>query len=361
MEEQGNPATERQELIKRLQEVRGGRRVITYVTSSRPGGGGLGYMGPDAIPVIYRHLQSLGLSTADKQPLDLFLHTLGGENTVPWRLMSLLREYASDVALLVPHYAFSAGTLAALGADKVIMHPMGVLGPTDTSVTGSYNPVWTDKRPKPIAVEDVRSYIEWVKEDVGIRHEDELVQALGFLAGDRVHPLALGLVKRSVLQSRLMGEKLLKLRDPKLTDHDIEDLVEGLAARLFYHGHPINRKEARDDLKLEWVDDAAAEVADAMWELYSAYDREMELSKEFSPLMVSIEANGGLPERPVYTSPGEPAPTVAEVELDLPIVCIESEPRRDWQTEHWTSTILRQGDGSAEVHYVVESSCWEQR
>lgn len=181
--------------IERLQEVRGGRRLITYITSTRPNGSGM--MANDAIRVLYEHVRALGVSKDNGDKLDLFLHTDGGESTVPWRLMSLLHEYAEEVSLLVPHHAYSAGTLTALGADEVVMHPMGILGPTDTSLYGPYNPRTKEGRPLPIEVEDVGSYIEWVKNDVGIRHEDELVQALEFLAKE-VHPLALGNVKRSV-------------------------------------------------------------------------------------------------------------------------------------------------------------------
>src|SRR4051794_29584602 len=119
--------TSRKELIERLESVRG-RPVVTYITSTRPGQI-KGQMSSDAIPVIYEHLRALKLPAEDAK-VDLLLHTNGGEATVPWRLMSLLREFApGGVDLLVPHYAFSAGTLAALGADRVIMHQMGVLGP----------------------------------------------------------------------------------------------------------------------------------------------------------------------------------------------------------------------------------------
>jgi ClpP class serine protease len=43
--------------------------------------------------------------------------------------MSLLREKVKDVAILIPQAAFSAATLMALGADEIVMHPCGNLGP----------------------------------------------------------------------------------------------------------------------------------------------------------------------------------------------------------------------------------------
>src|SRR4029077_1047132 len=101
----------------------------------------------------------------------------------------LLREFCDQLCVLVPHRAFSAATLACLGADKVIMHPMGMLGPTDPTVTNEFNPQnpMNPNQLLGISVEDVASYIALVREDVGIRHEDELVQAFNILA-DKVHP-----------------------------------------------------------------------------------------------------------------------------------------------------------------------------
>ncbi len=60
------------------------------------------------------------------------------------------------------------------------MHPMGMLGPTDPTVANEFNP--PNERIAGqllgISVEDVRSYIALIKEDVGIGHEDELVPSI---------------------------------------------------------------------------------------------------------------------------------------------------------------------------------------
>jgi hypothetical protein len=360
MSDEQTPEQTHVELLKKLQEIRK-RPLIAYLTTTRDGVRG-GNMNQDAIPVIYEHLRALELDPANKQPLDLLLHTYGGDSTAPWRLMSLLREYASEITLLVPHYAYSAGTLAALGADEVRMHPMGTLGPTDTQFRGFYNP--TDEgTPLPIEVEDVRSYIDWVREDVGIRHEDELIKALEYLAGeDRVHPLALGGVKRSLLQSRLMGERLISTRvsGEEMSEHQITDLIESLTARLFYHGHPINRREARKDLKLSWVKDAEPDEADAMWALYQSYVREMKLTEEWHPQRAALEQHGKVPDVPDWKKrDDEPPPTRVEVELDpIPTVRVDSVARSDVQQERWHVTLRRWPDGRLDASYFVRSYRW---
>ncbi|MGA9314399.1 MAG: hypothetical protein WBV77_07210, partial [Solirubrobacteraceae bacterium] len=155
----------------------------------------------DVLPIFHEHLEA-AVEKA-KKGVDLFIHSNGGSGTVPWRIVSLIREYTKSFAVLVPHRAFSAATLIALGADEIVMHRMGCLGPIDPSVANQFNPAnpQNPSLPIPISVEDVTAYFRLVTEEVGITHEDELVQALVALT-EKIHPLALGNVQRSHNQSR---------------------------------------------------------------------------------------------------------------------------------------------------------------
>jgi hypothetical protein len=267
---------QRIKLIENIEKERGSR-VITYLTSTRKNQEV--QMGMDAIRRIYDHLEDG--SPSDK--VDLFLHSHGGEGIVPWRLATLIRERAKKFSVLVPFRAFSAATLAALGADEVVMHPMGMLGPTDATVGNAFNP--RDEFNKAmrlgISVEDVTAYIALIKEDAGIQHEDELVKAFNRLAKE-VHPLALGNVKRSLSQSRMMAKKLLSLHmDPKTKAHQIDEIVDHLTSKLYFHGHPINRQEAREDVGLATVVDPPQKVEKLMWRLYLDYEEEMKLEQPF--------------------------------------------------------------------------------
>jgi hypothetical protein len=173
----------------------------------------------------------------------------------------------------------------ALGANKILMHKMGCLGPIDPSVANQFNP------PNPMApgqfvrisVEDVTAFFKLVKEDVGITHEDELVQALRALT-DKIHPLALGNVQRSHNQSRLIARKLLRMHMSKETqEHEIETLIDSLKSNLFYHGHPINRDEAIHDLKLK-AEVPSDAVESAMWNLYLEYEKDLKILEPFLPV-----------------------------------------------------------------------------
>ena len=139
-------------IIEAIQEIREGLLTISYVTSTRTGHEI--QIADDAVSLIFEHLEA-SRDRAEKG-VDLFIHSNGGSGTVPWRIVNLVRQYTKNFAVLVPHRAFSAATLIALGADEIVMHKMGCLGPIDPSVANAFNPQ-NPQNPGhlvPISVED---------------------------------------------------------------------------------------------------------------------------------------------------------------------------------------------------------------
>lgn len=267
-------------IIKQIAEKRNSF-VLTYVTSTRQGAEVS--MAMDSIRYIFDHIVNHKNGVDSKERLDLFLYSNGGDGTVPWRLVTLIRDYFKEFTVLIPYRAFSAATLTALGADQIIMHPMGMLGPTDPTVMNGFNPEAKNGQKLGISVEDVTAYINLIKEEAGITHEDELIQAFNKLP-EQVHPLALGNVKRSLAQSRMMANKLLSLHMDKYKDqHGIKDIIDNLTSKLYYHGHPINRKEATD-IGIKTISTKNVEVENLIWELYLEYEIEMRLADPFNPL-----------------------------------------------------------------------------
>ena len=281
----------RYKIIKSIEKERESS-LISYVTSIRSNMEV--QMAMDMIRKIYTHLMLLtenGKLKLDK--IDLFLVSNGGDGTVPWRLVTLLREYTDHFSVLIPYRAFSAATLTALGANEIIMHSMGMLGPTDPTVSNQFNPDDPNDHGKKlgISVEDVSAYISLIKDDAAITHEDELVQAFNMLAR-KVHPLALGNVKRSIAQSRLMAQKLLQLHMNKAQDqHIIKEIVDNLTSKSYYHGHPINRKEAKNHIGLKNIITPNDKLENLIWNLYIEYENELQMDTPFDPLMDFIANN----------------------------------------------------------------------
>lgn len=292
---------QRLNLIGQIQKERG-TTLISYITSTRPG---LEMpMAMDAVRKIYEHLKPIERPSKEAA-IDLFLHSNGGDGTVPWRLVTLIREFAKRFSVLVPFKAFSAATLTALGADTIVMHPMGMLGPTDPTVANPFNPrdPGNPAQTIGISVEDVSAYLALIREDAGIRHEDELVQAFNKLA-EHVHPLALGNVKRSLSQSRMMAQKLLALHmDRRSEEHKIKEIVDSLTSKLFFHGHPINRKEAKEEVGLKTVEAPTPTVENLMWQLYLEYEAEIRMEEPFQTTSEFLVQHPGPLTGPGFITP----------------------------------------------------------
>ena len=71
-------------------------------------------------------------------PIDLMLHTPGGDVDAAEKLITLLRSAVGEegqLRIIVPDYAKSAGTLMALGANTILMSDSSELGPIDPQVS----------------------------------------------------------------------------------------------------------------------------------------------------------------------------------------------------------------------------------
>ena len=69
--------------------------------------------------------------------LDLILHTPGGDVAATESLVDSLRAmFGSDIRVIVPHLAMSAGTMIALSAREVVMGKHSSLGPIDPQMGG---------------------------------------------------------------------------------------------------------------------------------------------------------------------------------------------------------------------------------
>jgi hypothetical protein len=336
------PRRERVRLIKKIQAIRGSV-VLCYLTSLRPNVPAA--MADDSVRTVFDYL--LRLPTRPVSKLDIFLCSNGGSGTVPWRLVSLFREFSSSFNVLIPYRAYSAATLLALGADEIVMHPFGELGPIDPTVSNDFNPSDQMGRRMGISVEDVKAYVNFIKCSVGITHEDELIKAIEILA-NKVHPLALGNVERFISQSRMIATKIMRTHMKESDEHAITEIVENLASKLYFHGHPINRQEAKNDLKLKVVMELPPELEAAMWDLYKDFEVDFKNQDVFSP-------PGDLALQPQPTSPQG----FKELEYELTHVMVESEKNSSRHTTRRRfRTIPGLPPGQAGIEEEILSQGW---
>jgi hypothetical protein len=262
------------ELIKQIQNLRNSR-VITYITGDRQPTGSR--IAEDAVRPLYEHLLSVGRNAK----IDLVLYSRGGDVSVPWRIVSMFREFCDEFSILVPYKAHSAATLISLGADKIIPGKKAELGPIDPTLV-KMTVGETAGAPQEISVEDVNSYISFIKERANINDQSALAQLISILANN-LTPLTLGSVNRQNSHIRLVARKLLTSRKEKLDEAKINSIIETLTEKIYSHGHAIGRKEAQEiGLPIEIPDET---LENLLWSLYLKYEEFLKLTEPLDPLV----------------------------------------------------------------------------
>jgi ClpP class serine protease len=128
---QGKMMEEAQTRVLRRLEQQRGSRVIALIhrqeTMSFLGFPLVRYLDIEDSEEILRAIHL----TPPEMPIDLVVHTPGGLVLAAAQVARALRAHPGRVTIFVPHYAMSGGTLIALAADEIAMHPHAVLGPVD--------------------------------------------------------------------------------------------------------------------------------------------------------------------------------------------------------------------------------------
>jgi len=263
------------ELIKKIEQIRGSR-VITYLTSDRQGPVNA-RVAMDIIPIISKQLRNIGKT----EKIDLFLYSTGGDTMVPWRLVSMIREYCDKFSVLIPHKAHSAATMISLGADEIVMSDLSELSPIDPSTANVFNPQ-DPQNPQnkiPISVEDVMAYFDLAKNKFGIKNDEQLAMIFNKFveSNPQIHPLALGNVNRTHNLIRILAKRLLKSHTSPMREEEIEKIVDYFTEKLYSHQYFIGRKEAKEDLGVKSVVFADESLSKALSDLYEEYVKEMNL------------------------------------------------------------------------------------
>lgn len=300
----------RKELIKLIQQQRNSK-VIVYFTGDRPIGPlPASRMAEDAVRPLYDHL----LSTGNCKNIDLLIYSRGGDVSVPWRIVSMFREFCDEFTVIVPYKAQSAATLLSLGADKIYMGKKAELGPIDPTLvrvmTGE-----TAGPPQEISVEDVNSYLSFIRERANITDQSALAQVVSILANN-LTPLTLGSVNRQNSHIRLVARKLLTSRREKLDEAKINSIIETLTEKIYSHGHGIGRREAKEIGLLIEIPEEPLESA--IWNLYMKYEEFLRLTEPLDPLVVTSGKEEQHLERvPVAIIESENKTHLVNVEIDF--------------------------------------------
>ncbi|MBS1545946.1 MAG: serine dehydrogenasease [Bacteroidetes bacterium] len=97
----------------------------------------LSYFGPIADgneQLFLQLLEDLSADPAKRKKLMVVLTTPGGSAIAVERYVNMIRHHYDELDLLVPDYAYSAGTIFCMSADNIHMDYYSVLGPIDPQV-----------------------------------------------------------------------------------------------------------------------------------------------------------------------------------------------------------------------------------
>jgi len=266
---------EKQDLIKKIEKARDSRLII-YITGDRQPF--TTRIADDVVPIFNRHLENIG----HQKKISLFLYTRGGDMVAPLRLAKLIRSCCNEFEVLIPYRCHSAGTLIALGADKIVMGKLSELSPVDPTTMHPYNPQnpLNPQQRLEISVEDLNSYFLLAREMAKVK-EEEMDKVFTNLV-EKIHPLSLGNAYRALRMGKIIAEKLLEMpKIKKLSKEEIKKIVDEVTSKICIHGYPITRDEA-ESLGLP-IEKAEGELEKDLWNLYEIYGKEMKLGIPFHP------------------------------------------------------------------------------
>ena len=263
-------------LIREIEERRQSH-LIAYSLSDRVGA--QAQIGEDAVRPFYDHLLAIEADSQRRNKIDMFLYSRGGGVEVPWRIVSTVREFCDEFAVLIPYKAHSAATMIALGADEIVMGKKGELGPIDPSATVTHES-GGQQRQESINVEDMMSFISFLRDRANLTDQDALSSNVSVLA-QKLQPWIIGGMYRTHAHMNLVARKLLDSRKIKIEESKANNIIKALVEEIYLHGHAIGRKEA-SGMGLP-VCNPDQEVERLIWDLFTQYEEYMHINQPIDP------------------------------------------------------------------------------
>jgi hypothetical protein len=192
------------------------------------------------------------------------------------------------VAVLVPQSAYSAATLVALGANEIVMHPNGHLGPVDMQITTTGD----SGKPKSFSTEDITAFLDFVRDTLKIT-DQEHIRMLFEITCKEVGSLGIGFTARSSKLAIDLGERLLALhmKDDE-SRSKLRSIVENMSRKFQSHSYTVNRTEALEiGLPVNKNRDKVLERL--MWDLWIKIEMGLKENAPFEPLFELLNSAEG--------------------------------------------------------------------
>lgn len=276
---------ERKKLLNKIEKIQDSK-VILYVTGDRRGQETI--ISSDALDFFVEHLDRMGIS----RKISLILYTRGGDGMTSWSLINLIKMFCDELEIIIPMKAHSAGTMLAIGADKIIMTKQATLSPIDPSINHPLAPqiIGTPIITRaPVSVEAIQGYLDLANDTIGKENDQSTMGSIMLDLSRQIHPLVLGDAFRRRQQTRLLAGKLLA---PQVkNDDDRKKIIDFLSSDSGSHDYTLNRREA-SALGLR-VEKCSAKLYTVLRKLYEDFCEEMKLRDPFNPALFQLQ-NGSI-------------------------------------------------------------------
>jgi hypothetical protein len=217
-----------------------------------------------------------GANRRGKRDIYMVLRTEGGDPDAAYVAMRFLQRAFREVHVAVMEQAVSAGTLFLLGADRVHLGPVAILGPLDFQVPFRYllgeDASMHEASNRPGSVEEIMEGFE----EVVRRRREEASQNLSggewwntFLLNSGVKVEVLGHCVRLRAHSKALAVRLLNSSSHTLGGRDPEEIADALVRSYHGHGFAVDPAEAKELLgpKVQ-VNTPFARLADTLAESF---------------------------------------------------------------------------------------------
>jgi Serine dehydrogenase proteinase len=245
---------QRRQLVTNVQELTD-RTLICYIDTSEEGISRDDILGfADLLHNVVSH-----------QPLDLLLHTGGGDIDATEKIIKMVRAVAgnAEFRIIVPDMAKSAGTLMTFGADQVLMSDTSELGPIDPQIPH----VGASGELRRLSVLTyIKAYEEW-KAILDANGND----VTACIMMSKLDPATLRHYRFVADRARNLAENLLKQGMFRLVPGNYTQIPADFMNLDHFstHGQVIDAQDAlRIGLSIE-VLDRRSELWDAIWTLYT--------------------------------------------------------------------------------------------
>lgn len=120
-------SSERKKQLKRISQLRSGRDILVFsaaMTKDAP----IGIDYEDLVPIQDQ------LSNLKSDKIDIIIETPGGYAEIVEDIVGQIRNRFSEVTMIIPGHAKSAGTIMVMAGDEIMMSSGSALGPIDAQI-----------------------------------------------------------------------------------------------------------------------------------------------------------------------------------------------------------------------------------